>query len=135
MEPIDTNPTEGSEERHKKSDHTSKEWDRMIEEEQARWRHLGINLDQLNYAGSELFMLNCKVQSLINCMLEKDTSEENMNHNMKMLIYVNMERTREAVEPQITQAKLMQGVPQAMPNMPQIIFPWMKNMEKGGNGS
>src|SRR5688500_17892770 len=125
MEPIDTNPDEQQpeEQKYHKGDFTLKEWDRKIEEEEARWRHVGINLDELNYAGSEHFALQCKVQALINVILEGDMTEENMNLNLKMLRLENMERIRSTVEPQIAQAKLLQGV---HPPVPNVILPWMQ---------
>jgi len=130
MEPIDTNPPEKQVEgKYKKDDYTLKEWDRKIEEEDARWRHAGISLDQMNYAGSEHFALQCKVQALINIILEGDMTEENMNLNLKMLRVENMERIREVVEPQIAQAKLMHGVPN-----PSVILPWMQKGAEGNGG-
>lgn len=114
--------------RYKKDDYTFKVWERKIEEEEARWRHLGINLNQLTYAGSEIFAMQCKLQALTNIILEGDMSEENMNLHLKMIIMTNLENIRENIEPQIAQAKLMQGV-----HPPQIVFPWMRK-DGGGNG-
>lgn len=117
--------------RYHKNDYTLKGWEAKIDEEEARWRHLGINLNQMNYAGSEIFAMQAKLQALINVVLEGEVTQENMMLNLKMIILTTMEDIREKIEPQIARAKLMQGVEQAQPIAPEIIFPWMK---KGGNG-
>lgn len=109
------------EERYKKGDFTLKGWENKITEEEARWRHLGISLDQMNYAGSEIFAMQAKLQALTNCAIEGNFSEENLNLWLKTIVCTNMETIRENIEPQIAQAKLMQGVPR-----PQVVLPWMK---------
>lgn len=112
------------------NDYTLKEWERKVEEEEARWRHLGINLDQLRYAGSELFALQAKVQALINIVLQDTVTEEAMNMNLKMIITETMETVREGIEPQIAKAKLTAGVqPQ------QLILPWEPGFKRDSNGS
>ena len=119
---------ESGEPKYHKNDYTLKGWEAKIEEEEARWRHLGITLDQMKYQGSEIFALQAKVQALINMLIEGDVSEENMNLNLKMIILQTMEEVRTAVEPQIRQAKLVAGVPK-----PQVVLPWMKKGDNGGS--
>ena len=116
-----------------KNDHSFKEWESKIDEEEARWRHIGIALDGLHMKGSEIFALQCKVQAMLNCLLEDDYSEENMNLNLKMIIFSSMEEIRNQLEPEITRMKLLQGVhqpPQQLP--PQVIMPWLKKEGNGG---
>jgi hypothetical protein len=111
--------------KYRKDDYTLKGWETKIDEEEARWRHLGINLDQMKYQGSEIFAMQAKLQALINMLIEDDVSEENMNLNLKMIIFQTMEEVRTTIEPQIRQAKLVAGVPR-----PNVVLPWMKD----GNG-
>jgi hypothetical protein len=121
----ETTPPTG---RYTKDDFTLKEWERKLEEEEARWRHLGIALDQLNYAGSEHFAVQAKLQALINIILEDTVSEEAMNLNLKMIVVETMENIRTAIEPQIQQARLTQGV---VP--PRVIMPWETKRKDNGN--
>jgi hypothetical protein len=114
------------------------EWKKKNEEEDAAWEELGVNLDQLNYSGSELFMMQCKLQALTNCMIEGDFSAENLNWNLQSIIFESREHIREGIEPQIKelklkmlQARLTEGVvPPGVP--PTIMAPWDK--KPGGNG-
>ena len=115
--------------KYKVEDHTLKEWTRKVEEENARWRHLGINLDNLTYAGSEIFALQAKVQALINCMLLDTPTEEALNMHLKMITFETMEKIRESIEPEIQKAKLTAGVQQ-----PRIVMPWEPGFRKEGNG-
>lgn len=87
-------------------DFTIEEWAAKIDEEGEKWVKLGISLDSMNYAGSEIFEMKCKLQALINCILQEDTSEENLMLNLKEIIFTSMEGIRIGIEPQIQQAKI-----------------------------
>jgi hypothetical protein len=120
---VETNTPE-----HKKDDFTLKQWDRKIEEEEASWRHLGIDLNQMQVSGHDMFFVQAKVQALTNIVIEGDLSEENLNLNLKMIVYESMQNIRTAIEPQIAAMKAQQAI-----QVPDIIMPWQNNKKPNGN--
>jgi hypothetical protein len=113
---------------HKKDDFTLKQWDRKIEEEEARWRHLNIDLNQMQVSGHDMFFVQAKVQALTNIVIEGDLSEENLNLNLKMIVYESMFNIRTAIEPQIAAMKAQQSI-----QVPEIIMPWQNNKKSNGS--
>lgn len=110
------------ERKYNKDDYTLKQWDRKIEEEEAAWNRLGISLNQMQYTGHDLFFVQCKLQSIINCIIEGDLSEETMNKWLKLIVFETMEEIRSAIEPQIKEAKL--AALRGDVHVPEIIMPW-----------
>lgn len=133
-EPV--NPDEPIERaKHNKHDYTIKGWDRKIEEEEASWRQLDIDLKQMNFSGHDLFFLTAKVQALTNIIIEGDLSEENLNLNLKMIVYESMQEIRFAIEPQIMEmrAQIEAAKARGAIEVPEIIMPW-QTKNRHGNG-
>lgn len=111
---------------HKKDDYTLKQWDRKIEEEEAAWRHAGIDLDNMRMSGRDLFFMQARLQALTNCFIAGDFSEEALNLNLKLIVYDSMRQLRSIIEPQMEEMKRRESV-----QVPQIIMPWEQRKTNG----
>ena len=94
-----------------------------VDEEEQRWRELGMHLNMMKYTPEEIFMWKCMQQALVNCFVKGKNEEIDLNIELKEVIVGTMKEIREAVEPQILEAKQV-DVPR-----PNVILPWKK-----GNG-
>jgi hypothetical protein len=99
------------------------ETEKLLVEEQENWNRLGINLNQMQFTGTELFILQARLQALINCTIKGTMSEDDMNIEVATIMRDSMKDIREKIEPQVKEAKLEQ-LRQGIVPFPRVVMPW-----------
>lgn len=100
------------------------QWDALILEEEEKWKELGVSLNSMQFQGSEIFALQCRLQAITNCIISGTLDEESLNLHLKCIIFESMEAIREGIEPQVRAARIQQLRKGIVPN---IVMPWEKN--------
>lgn len=95
----------------------------QLQAEEIAWAELGISLNQITFKGEELFLMQCKIQAMTNCMIEADMSELNLNYHMKEVLLESMRDIRTNIEPTVRQARLEQLQRNIVP---KVQMPWEK---------
>jgi hypothetical protein len=109
--------------RYTKDMYTQEQWDALIQEETQKWNDLKLSLNQMQFSGSELFIMQAQLKAITNAIIEGDLTEENLNLHVSMIMLDSMQTIREAIEPQIREARLAALQQQLTP---KLQMPWEK---------
>ena len=122
------NEQQSAEPKYTHDQYTLEQFEALIIEEEGKWSELGISLNNIQFSGTDLFGLQCKLQAITNCIVSGTLDEENLNLHLKAIILESMEAIREGIEPAVRQARidrLRQNI------VPRVQMPWEKPQNGG----